>query len=124
MQQYGLVLADIGSAMYITGTSAAQDTNNNISLSWHMDDVLGLRNLTASYFEVVNLAPVVTGLSTAGGSVGTAVTIIGQNFSGAAGHLSVLFGSVAATSVTFVDDSHITAVVPNGSGTVHVRVQS
>src|SRR5262249_14275015 len=43
---------------------------------------------------------------------------------GAAGHLAVLFGSTAATSVTIVDDSHITAVIPNGSGPVDVQVQS
>ena len=43
MQQYGLVLADIGSAMYVTGTSASEDANNNIDLTWNMDDVLGLK---------------------------------------------------------------------------------
>src|SRR5262249_13576663 len=58
------------------------------------------------------------------GAAGTSVTVIGQNFSGAGGHLQVLFGNTAATSVTVVDDSHVTAVVPNGSGTVDVRVQS
>ena len=48
----------------------------------------------------------------------------GQNFSGAAGHLQVLFGSTPATNVHVVDDSQVTAVVPAGSGTVDVRVQS
>jgi hypothetical protein len=124
MQQYGLVLADIGSAMYVTGTSAAQDANNNISLTWNMNDVLGLSALTASDFQVVNLTPVVSGISPNSGPAGTPVTITGQNFSGAAGHLAVFFGSTPATSVTFVDDSHITAVVPAGSGTVNVQVQS
>src|SRR5262249_25094919 len=62
--------------------------------------------------------------SVSSGSAGSTITVTGQNFSGAAGHLKVLFGSTAATSVTFVDDSHLTAVVPNGSGTVSVRVQS
>src|SRR5262249_2670558 len=57
MQQYGLVLADIGSAMYVTGTSAAQDANNNISLTWNMNDVLGLSALHAGDFEVVDLTP-------------------------------------------------------------------
>jgi IPT/TIG domain len=124
MQQYGLVLADIGSSMYITGTSASQDASNNIALTWNMDDVLGLHALTASDFQVVNLTPVVTGLSSTGGSAGNTITITGQNFSGSAGHLAVLFGGAAATSVTYVDDSHITAIVPAGSGTVHVQVQS
>jgi hypothetical protein len=124
MQQYGLVLADIGSPMYVTGTSASVDASNNIQLTWDMNDVLGLSKLTASDFQVVDLTPVVTGLSTNSGAAGNTVTITGQNFSGAAGHLSVLFGNKAATSVQFVDDSHITAVVPSGAGTVDVRVQS
>jgi hypothetical protein len=124
MQQYGLILADIGSAMYVTGTSASQDANNNINLTWDMNDVLGLEGLTAGDFQVVNLTPVVTGLSPNSGPAGTTVTIAGQNFSGAAGNLTVLFGGTPATSVTLVDDSHITAVVPAGAGTVNVQVQS
>src|SRR5262249_22321999 len=103
MQQYGLVLADIGSSMYVTGTSAAQDTNNNISLVWDMNDVLGLKSLTASMFQVVDLTPQVTGLSTTSAAASSTITVLGQNFSGSAGHLSVLFGSTAATSVTYVD---------------------
>lgn len=124
MQQYGLVLADIGSAMFVTGTSAAQDINNNATLTWNMDDVLGLRNIKANFFEVVDLTPVVTGLSTGSGSAGSTVTVNGKNFSGAAGHLSVFFGSTAATSVTYLNDGQIQAVVPSGTGTVHVTVRS
>jgi hypothetical protein len=124
MQQYGLVLADIGSAMYVTGDSGSVDANNNLNLVWDMNDVLGLHKLTAGDFDVVDLTPRVTGLSAASGAAGTTITVIGQNFSGAAGHLSVFFGATAATSVTFVDDSHLSVVVPNGSGTVHVTVQS
>ncbi len=124
MQQYGLVLADIGSAMFVSGSSASVDANNSINFTWNMNDVSGLSALTASSFEVVNLTPVVTGLSGTSGSAGSTITITGQNFSGAAGHLAVFFGSTAATSVTYVDDAHLTAVVPNGSGTVHVTVQS
>ncbi len=124
MQQYGLVLADIGSSMYVTGTSAAEDANNNISLTWNMDDVLGLNALTAGDFQVVNLTPVVTSLSASSGLPGDTVTVVGQNFSGAAGHLSVFFGNTLASSINYVDDSHITAVVPSGTGTVNVTVQS
>ena len=47
MQQYGLVVADIGSAMFVSGSSASVDANNNINLTWNMDDVLGLESLTA-----------------------------------------------------------------------------
>jgi len=124
MQQYGLILADIGSPMYVTGTSASQDANNNIDLTWNMNDVLGLEGLTAGDFQVLNLTPIVTSLSTSSGSAGNTITINGQNFSGAAGNLSVFFGATAAANVTYVSDSQITAVVPSGTGTVNVTVQS
>jgi hypothetical protein len=124
MQQYGLVLADIGSAMYVTGASASEDANNAINFTWNMNDVLGLAGLNAGDFEVVNLSPVVTSLSASTGSSGNTITINGQNFSGSAGHLSVFFGSTAASTVTYVGDTQITAKVPAGSGTVDVTVQS
>ncbi len=124
MQQYGLVLADIGTAMYVTGALAAQDTNNNISLTWNMDDVLGLKALTAQAFDVVDLTPQVTGLSVNAAAAGSTVTIVGRNFSGSAGHLAVLFGNAPASAVTYVDDGHLTALVPAGTGTVDVRVES
>jgi hypothetical protein len=129
MQQYGLILADIGSAMYVTGSSATVDNvdSPNIDLTWDLNDIFasnGLKALTAGDFQVVNLTPVVTGLSAASGAPGSTITINGQNFSGAAGHLSVYFGTTASSSVTFVSDSQITAVVPSGVGTVDVTVQS
>ena len=129
MQQYGLILADIGSAMYVTGTSATVDNvdSPNLDLTWNLNDIFasnGLEVLDAGDFQVVNLTPVVTGLSETSGSAGSTITITGQNFSGAAGHLSVLFGSTAASSVTYVSDSQITAIVPSGAGTVNVTVQS
>jgi hypothetical protein len=124
MQHYGLVLADIGSAMYVTGASASQDASNKIALTWDMNDVLGLRSLTSGDFQVVDLTPVVTSVSPSSALANSTVTINGQNFSGAAGHLSVFFGGTASSSVTFVSDTQITAVVPSGSGTVDVTVQS
>ena len=129
MQQYGLILADIGSAMYVTGTSATVDDvdSPNLDLTWNLNDIFasnGLKVLDAGDFQVVNLTPVVTGLSETSGSAGSTITITGQNFSGAAGHLSVLFGTTAARSVTYVSDSQITAIVPSGTGTVNVTVQS
>lgn len=124
MQQYGLVLADDGSAMYVTGASGSVDAGNNLDLTWNMDDVLGLESLTATDFQVVNLTPIVAGLSNSTGESGTTVTITGQNFSGAAGNLSVLFGATPSPSVTYVSDTEITALVPAGSGTVDVTVQS
>jgi hypothetical protein len=128
MKDYGLIVADNGSNFFATGASYSVDANNNLALTWDDNDIQdtthGLKSLTYSDFEVVDLTPVVTGLSASSGSSGSTVTVLGQNFSGAAGHLQVLFGNTAATNVTVVDDSHVTAVVPAGSGTVDVRVQS
>jgi hypothetical protein len=129
MQQYGLILADIGSAMYVTGSSATVDNVDSpgTNLTWNLNDIFasnGLRVLNAGDFEVVNLTPVVTGLGASSGPAGSTLTISGQNFSGAAGHLSVFFGSTAASSVTIVSDSQLSVVVPGGSGTVNVTVQS
>src|SRR5262249_35349551 len=84
----------------------------------------GLRALHFSDFEVVDLTPIVRNLSVHNGDAGTRVTVIGQNFSGAAGRLQVLFGRKPATSVSVVDDNHVIATAPAGSGTVDVRVQS
>jgi autotransporter passenger strand-loop-strand repeat protein len=103
------------------------DANNHINSTWDLSDIFatnGLEALNAGDFQVVDLTPRVTGLSATSGSPGSPITITGQNFSGAAGHLSVLFGTTAATSVTVVNDTTITAVVPQGSGTVDVTVQS
>jgi IPT/TIG domain/Dockerin type I domain len=127
MQQYGLIVADIGSAMYVTGTSASENASGQISQTWNLDDIFasnGLEVLTAGDFQVVDLTPKVTSLSASSGAAGSTITITGQNFSGAAGHLSVLFGTTPASSITIVSDSQITAVVPQGSGTVPVTVQS
>ena len=128
MKVYGMIVADNGSNFYFSGASYAVDANNNDVLTWNDDDIQdtqhGLKSLTYSDFEVVDLTPLVTGLSITSGVAGTSLTIAGKNFSGAAGHLQVLFGSAAATSISVLDDSHVLAVVPAGSGTVDVRVQS
>ncbi len=118
MKDYGLIVADNGSDMFFQGTP---------STLWDMGNMLLLQSaLHASDFEVVDLTPVVTGLSVAGGSTagGTAVTISGLNFSGAAGDLHVLFGGVEA-AFTIVSDTRIVATAPaHAVGTVDVRVQS
>src|SRR5262249_52662991 len=127
MQQYGLIVADIGSAMYVSGASASVDANNSINFTWDLNDIFasnGLEALNAGDFQVVDLTPRVTGLSASSGTPGNTITITGQNFSGAAGHLSVFFGTTAATNVNVVSDTQITATVPNGTGTVDVTVQS
>ena len=125
MQRYGLILADVGSAMYVTGASAAVNPTNGLSLVWDMNEILGgIKQLRASNFDVVNLAPAVTNLSQSSGAAGTLLTIKGYNFSGAAGHTSVFFGSTAAPTPNVLSDSQISVVAPAGSGTVDVTVQS
>jgi hypothetical protein len=127
MQQYGLIVADIGSAMYVSGASASVDSNNSIGLIWNLSDIFaanGLETLNAGDFEVVNLRPIVSGLSSAGAATGNTISVFGQNFSGASGRLSVFFGNTPAPSVSVVSDTLLTAVVPSGSGTVDVTVQS
>ena len=128
MKDYGVIVADNGSNFFASGASYSVDANNNFTLTWNDSDIQdsthGLKSLTYSDFEVVNLAPAVTGLSATSGAAGATITVVGSNFSGAAGHLQVFFGGTAATNVTVVDDSHVSAVVPAGSGTVDVTVQS
>jgi IPT/TIG domain len=66
-------------------------------------------------------APVVTGLSPINGPVtgGTLVTITGTGFAGAT---AVDFGTAAATNVTVVSNTEITADSPAGTGVVQVIV--
>src|SRR5262245_4375921 len=128
MKDYGMIVADNGSNFFFSGASYSVNANNQQILTWDdndvQDSVYGLKSLHFSDFEVVDLTPVVTGLTSHSGPAGSSVTIIGQNFSGAAGHLQVLFGNNLSASVNVIDDTHIIAVAPAGSGTVDVRVQS
>lgn len=128
MKDYGMIVADNGSNFFFSGASASVDASNNLTLTWNDDDIQdsvhGLKSLHFSDFEVVDLTPRVTDLSVHNGSAGTTVTIVGQNFSGAAGNLKVYFGNAAATGVTVIDDAHVQVTAPAGSGTVDVRVQS
>jgi hypothetical protein len=127
LKDYGLIVADNGSAFYLTGASYSPNATNGFSLTWNDNDIQdslhGLKSLWYTNFEVVDLSPAVTNLSPTQGVAGAAVTISGRNFSGAAGRLSVWFGTnqVAATPT---DDAHVTVVAPSGSGTVDVRIQS
>jgi IPT/TIG domain len=66
-----------------------------------------------------NPPPVVTGISPTNGAVGDTVTITGSGFTGVTG---VGFGIAAATNVTFLSDTQVTAVSPSGAGTVDVTV--
>ena len=90
--------------------------NTAFTISYHGgngDDVV-LTQATAS-------APTVTGISPNSGPApgGTLVTITGTGFSGAT---AVDFGTTAATDVTVVNDTTITADSPAGTGAVDVTV--
>jgi hypothetical protein len=127
MKDYGLIVADNGSAFYVSGASYSVNSSNQFALTWNdndiQDTVHGLKSLLFTNFEVVDLSPAVISLSATQGVAGTPVTINGRNFSGAAGRLSVLFGTNQVT-VTPTSDTNVTVIAPAGSGTVNVRVQS
>ncbi|QEL19776.1 FG-GAP-like repeat-containing protein [Limnoglobus roseus] len=118
MKDYGLIVADNGSDFYFQGTPSDQ---------WDMDAILKLQGIKPSDFQVVDLKPTVTAVSVVSGPTagGTAVTITGANFSGAAGNLHVSFGGVETTAFTIVSDSRIDVVTPpHSAGSVDVRVRS
>jgi hypothetical protein len=127
LKDYGLVLADNGSAFFISGASYSVNATNGFALTWNDNDIQdslhGLKSLWFTNFEVVDLTPEITSVSPTQGAAATTVTITGKNFSGAAGRLSVWFGTNQVPA-TATDDSHITVNAPAGSGTVDVRVQS
>ncbi len=127
LKDYGLIVADNGSAFFMTGASYSVDTSNHFALTWNDSDIQdmaqGLKSLLFTNFEVVDLSPAIASVSPTQAVAGTSVTITGRNFSGAAGRLSVWFGANQAQA-TPTDDAHVAALAPSGSGTVDVQVQS
>jgi hypothetical protein len=127
LKDYGLIVADNGSAFFMTGASYSVDTTNKFALTWNDNDIQdtahGLKSLLFTNFEVVDLSPAVTNVSQTQAGAGSSITISGRNYSGAAGRLSVWFGSNQVPA-TITDDAHVIAIAPSGSGTVDVRVQS
>lgn len=127
LKDYGLVVADNGSAFFISGASYSVNATNGFALTWNDNDVQdtvhGLKSLWFTNFEVVDLSPAVTSVSPTQGTAGTLVSITGRNFSGAAGRLTVWFGTNQLPA-SASDDGHLSVVAPAGSGTVDVRVQS
>jgi hypothetical protein len=127
LKDHGLIVADNGSAFYLTGASYSVGATNQFALTWNDNDIQdlnhGLKSLLFTNFEVVDLSPAVTNINPTQAAAGTSVTISGRNYSGAAGRLSVWFGTNLVPA-TVNDDAHVTAIAPPGSGTVDVRVQS
>ncbi|HWW02542.1 MAG TPA: IPT/TIG domain-containing protein [Candidatus Acidoferrum sp.] len=127
LKNYGMIVADNGSSFFLSGASYSVDSSNRFSVTWDDNDIQdtthGLKSLHFTDFEVVDLTPAVTSVSPAHGGAGTPVTIIGRNFSGAAGRLQMWFGT-SSVPASVTDDAHLTASAPSGSGTVDVQVQS
>lgn len=118
LKDYGMIVADNGGDWFLSGQPSTR---------WNDADLARLSTLPGTDFEAVDLTPVVTGVSTAGGPAtgGTGVFINGLNFSGGAGLTQVLFGTTPAASVTVISDNQIYAVAPpHLTGVVDITVQS
>ncbi len=129
MKDYGLIVADNGSNFFFSGASDAVNANNKITLTWEnddiQDDVVGIKSLKYSDFELVDLTPRITGFSVTHARAGMGFSILGQNFSGSGGRLTVYFGNVRTTAILYVNDNRIVVFVPAGiTGKVTIRVQS
>jgi hypothetical protein len=114
LQQYGLILADNGSAMYISGTPDNRWNNNDLGL---------LKSLTASDFEVVQLGTIYTPGNVPTGpnpvissftanpdtvSPGTPVTLSWTVSDAIYNIVSPVIGPVRGTSVTFTPTATMT----------------
>ena len=103
LKDYGLIVADNGSAFFMTGASYSVDASNHFALTWNDNDIQdtahGLKSLLFTNFEVVDLSPAITSVSPTQAVAGTSVTITGRNFSGAAGRLSLWFGTNQAQAM-------------------------
>ncbi|HET8646615.1 MAG TPA: S-layer homology domain-containing protein, partial [Vicinamibacteria bacterium] len=123
MKTYGLIVADNGSDMYVSGTHDTRWNNGQLNPAF--------ARLSACDFDVVQLghnppaaAPAVTALSPAAGTTagGTAVYVFGTGFNTGA---SATFGGVPATSVTVLRSTSLLAVTgPHAAGAVDVVVRN
>ena len=107
------------SAVKFNGTSAAYTVNSDTSLSTTVPNgattgkitvtnSLGTATSTSNFVVVTAQPPQVTGFTPQSGRVGTTVSVLGKNFTGAT---SVKLGTVSAT-FTVVSSTKITTKVP------------
>jgi hypothetical protein len=124
MKRYGLVVADNGTDMYISGTYDTRWDNGELNPAF--------RRLTANDFEVVQLgwnpqpapAPIVAAASPATGTTagGTAVSVAGSFFQAGA---TVTFGGVPASGVAVERSTRLIAVTgAHAAGAVDVVVRN
>jgi hypothetical protein len=119
LKDYGIIVADNGGSWFLSGQPSSR---------WDDDDLHRLTAVLGSNFEAVDMRPVVTALNQSAGTPagGATISITGQNFTGLAGNTpQVFFGTTAATNVTVVSDTLLTAAVPaHAAGIVDVTVRS
>src|SRR5262245_8511575 len=123
MKTYGLIVADNGTDMYISGTHDVRWDNGQLNPAFG--------RLDACDFEVVQLgynppaaAPTVTATSPTAGTTagGTAVYVFGTGFNTGA---TATFGGVPATGVTVLRSTQLMAVTgPHAAGAVDVVVRN
>jgi hypothetical protein len=123
MKTYGLIVADNGSDMYISGTHDTRWDNGQLNPAF--------ARLSACDFDVVQLgynppaaAPTVTVASPAAGSTagGTTVLVVGTGFNTAA---TVTFGGVPATGVSVLRSTQLLATTgAHAAGTVDIVVRN
>jgi hypothetical protein len=123
MKTYGLIVADNGTDMYISGTHDVRWNNGQLNPAFG--------RLDACDFEVIQLghnppaaAPTVAATSPVAGTTagGTAVYVAGTGFNTGA---TVTFGGVPATGVTVLRSTQLLAVTgPHAAGAVDVVVRN
>src|SRR5262245_57176888 len=123
MKTYGLIVADNGTDMFISGAHDVRWDNGELNPAFG--------RLDACDFEVIQLgynppaaAPTVTATSPTAGTTagGTAVYVFGTGFNTGA---TATFGGVAATGVTVLRSTQLMAVTgPHAAGAVDVVVRN
>lgn len=118
LKEYGLIVADNGSAWYMSGVPSGL---------WSDSELRQLMNVHGSDFQAVDLTPRLSGIGPLGGppAGGFQVTIDGLNFAGGAGQTQVFFGTVPATNVTVRSDTQLVVTAPaQAAGPVQVTISS
>jgi len=100
-----------------------QITGNTVASQANFDDALLVRTVSGGGYTYKGATPTITSISPAVGPTagGTSVSVIGSNFLSGS---TLTFGTTAATSVTVVDGSHISATTPaHAAGPVDVTLK-
>jgi hypothetical protein len=93
MKKYGLIMADNGSSMYISG---APDDR------WNNDDLHNLGNLKASDFEVVQMNPIYTAANVPAGAAPSITSFSASSTAISAGQSVTLSWSVSGASYSII----------------------